>query len=89
MCLEVELSSHWKWGVLSFRTVGPDQILYETVYLGACVEVQQLQAVDHALGGEDVHQVHDLRGAQPKLGAVPRCAPPVAAVLSCQPCTHP
>lgn len=36
----------------------------------ALTEVQQLQAVQHALVSQLVHHSHDLAGAQPKLGTV-------------------
>jgi hypothetical protein len=48
--------------------------------LGADVEVQELEAVGHAEGGELAHNGDDLARPQPELGLLARSGPPVALV---------
>jgi hypothetical protein len=42
------------------------------------VEVQQLQAVQHARDRQLVHHLHDLGAPQPELGQITRCGAPVS-----------
>ncbi len=55
--------------------------------LGACMEVQQLEAVQHAGVCQLRHDAHDLRAPQPKLGQV-ACGPNHSTHTLCVPCKH-